>query len=67
VQEVKHALATYDRFHTWKPKSEKDLLEAYRILMTGLIDEAGIYRHAGVGVMADQQVIHMAPSATSDG
>ncbi|WP_028324413.1 Fic family protein [Desulfatirhabdium butyrativorans] len=61
VQEVKNALAAYDRFDTWQPSSETDLLEAHRILMSGLIDEAGVYRHGGIGVMAGQQVIHMAP------
>ncbi len=61
VQEVKNALAAYERFDTWQPSSEKDLLEAHRILMFGLIDEAGVYRHGGVGVMAGSQVIHMAP------
>ncbi|MGM0416483.1 MAG: Fic family protein [Thermodesulfobacteriota bacterium] len=63
VQEVKNALAAYDRFHTWNPEAEKDLLEAHRILMSGLIDEVGMYRHGGVGVMANQQVIHVAPPA----
>lgn len=63
VQEVRNALAAYDRFDIWKPEAEKDLLEAHRILMSGLIDEAGIYRSGGVGVMAGQQVIHMAPPA----
>ncbi|MDT8443145.1 MAG: Fic family protein [Desulfuromonadales bacterium] len=63
VQEVKNALAAYDRFDTWKPKAEKDLLEAHLILMSGLIDEAGLYRHGDVGVMAGQQVIHLAPPA----
>ena len=63
VQEVKNALAAYDRFDTWKAEAEKDLLEAHRILMSGLIDEAGIYRSGSVGVMAGQQVIHMAPPA----
>ncbi|WP_260292484.1 Fic family protein [Sedimenticola hydrogenitrophicus] len=63
VQEVINALAAYDRFDSWKPEAENDLLEAHRILMSGLIDEAGLYRHGGVGVMAGQQVIHMAPPA----
>ncbi|SFM58406.1 Fic family protein [Nitrosomonas nitrosa] len=63
VQEVKNALAAYDRFDTWKPEAEKDLLEAHRMLMFGLIDEAGLYRHGGVGIMAGSQVIHMAPPA----
>jgi len=63
VQEVKNALAAYDRFDAWKPAAEKDLLDAHEILMSGLIDEAGVYRSGGVGVMAGEEVIHMAPPA----
>ena len=63
VQEVRNALAAYDRFDAWDPGAEKDLLEAHRILMSGLIDEAGNYRHGGVGVMEGSHVIHMAPPA----
>lgn len=63
VQEVKNALAAYDRFDAWRPETEKDLLEAHRVLMSDLIDEAGMYRRGGVGVMAGEQVIHMAPPA----
>ena len=63
VQEVKNALAAYDQFHVWKPDSEKDLLEAHRIIMTGLIDEAGIYRNGSVGIMAGKNVIHLGPPA----
>ncbi|HQU72776.1 MAG: Fic family protein [Calditrichaeota bacterium] len=63
VQEVKNALSAYERFDQWQPHSEMDLLEAHRILMSGLIEEAGVYRQGGVGVMAGQQVIHMAPQA----
>lgn len=63
VLEAKNALAAYDRFDTWRPESEQDLLAAHRILMSGLIEDAGRYRRGGVGVMAGQQVIHMAPPA----
>ncbi|EIC20754.1 Fic family protein [Thiorhodovibrio frisius] len=63
VLEVKNALAAYDRFDAWKPTTERDLLEAHRILMSGLVEEVGRYRHGGVGVMAGDQVIHMAPPA----
>jgi Fic family protein len=39
VQEVKNALAAYDfDLDIWKPEAEQDLLEAHRILMSGLID-----------------------------
>ena len=63
VQGAKNALAAYDRFGTWKPEEEKDLLDAHRILTIGLTDEAGLYLHGVVGVMAGQQVIHMASPA----
>lgn len=63
VQEVRNALIAYDRFDTWNPGEEKDLLEAHRLLMSGLIDEAGRYRSGGVGVMEGSRVIHMAPPA----
>lgn len=63
VQEVRNAIAAYERFEQWRPEHESALLEAHRILMVGLIDEAGVYRRGGVGVMAGDQVIHMAPPA----
>ncbi len=63
IQEVHNALDAYDRFEQWQPQVESDLLEAHRILMADLLDEAGAYRSGGVGVMAGEQVIHLAPPA----
>lgn len=63
IQEVRNAIAAYDRFAQWQPAVEAALLEAHRILMNGLIDDAGVYRRGGVGVMAGGQVIHLAPPA----
>ncbi|APG27078.1 cell filamentation protein Fic [Syntrophotalea acetylenivorans] len=63
IQEVRNAIAAYDRFDTWQPEVEDDLLEAHGILMAALIDKAGAYRFGGVGVMAGSQVVHMAPPA----
>jgi Fic family protein len=63
VREARNALAAYDCFERLRPEVEADLLEAHRILMAGLIDEAGVYRRGGVGVMAGTRVIHMAPPA----
>ncbi len=63
VQEVKNALAAYDAFERWKAHREKDLLEAHQRLMLGLVDELGVYRSGGVGVMNGSEVIHMAPPA----
>ncbi len=36
VLEVKNALAAYDRFGSWNPHAERDLLEAHRVLMADL-------------------------------
>ncbi len=63
IQEARNALAAYDRFEQWQPQDEGDLLEAHRIFMSGLLEEAGAYRRGGVGVLAGGQVIHMAPPA----
>jgi len=63
IQEVRNASAVYDRIEQWQPDSEADLLAAHRHLMQGLIDEAGTYRRGGVGVVAGDQVLHMAPPA----
>ncbi len=63
VLEAQNALTTYDQFNKWNPVAEKDLVDAHRILMSNLIEEAGLYRRGGVGVMAGGRVIHMAPPA----
>lgn len=64
VQEVKNAIAAYDKLEKWHPEKKKDLLEAHKIIMDGLINEAGIWRCGGVGVMAGRDVIHVAPPAS---
>lgn len=63
VQEARNALKTYELLGKWQSGREKDLLKAHQTLMLGLIDDAGQYRHKGVGVMKGDQVLHMAPQA----
>ena len=63
IQEVRNAIAAYDRFDDWSVESEADLKEAHGVLMAGLIDAVGMYRRSGVGVIAGERVIHMAPPA----
>ena len=65
IQEVRNAIKVYDFFQQWQPASEKDLLAAHEMLMTGLLDAPGRFRSGGVGVMAGQEVVHMAPPANS--
>jgi len=63
IQEVRNAIKVYDFFQQWQPASEKDLLAAHEMLMAGLLNAPGRYRSGGVGVMAGQTVVHMAPPA----
>lgn len=63
IQEVRNALAAYEQLQHWQAHNERDLLQAHRLLMQGLTDDAGNYRSSGVGVMQGNQVIHMAPPA----
>jgi len=63
IQEVRNAIRAYDKFMDWNPYSVDDLLEAHRTLTEGLIDESGMFRMGGVGVVADTEVIHVAPPA----
>ncbi len=63
IQEVRNALLAYEHFPSWNPASEEDLLAAHALLMTGLVERPGAYRHGGVGVMSGNQVVHMAPPA----
>ena len=63
IQEVRNAIVAYDRLDKWQPCSEADLLAAHAAIMAGLLDLPGQYRNGGVGVMAGQDVVHLAPPA----
>ena len=47
----------------WNPSSVKDLLAAHRILMAGLVDDAGRFRSGSVGIAQGKKVVHLAPPA----
>jgi len=61
ILEVKNAIIAYDELLERNPYKEKDLLEQHRLLMTGLITDAGKYRNAGIGVFDGKTPIHIAP------
>jgi Fic family protein len=63
IQEVRNAIVAYERLEKWQPSSEVDLLAAHAAIMSGLLDQPGQYRRGGVGVMAGQDVVHLAPPA----
>jgi len=63
VQEAHNAISTYDALAKWQPENSEHLLAAHLLMMKGLVKDAGMYRHEGVGVMSGEQVVHMAPQA----
>lgn len=64
IQEVRNAFATYEQLPNWQPYKLKHVLTAHGQLMLGLVDDAGQWRHAGVGIYRDKQLMHMAPPAS---
>lgn len=64
IQEVRNAFAAYDAMAAWQPSSLQDLLAAHRLLMHGLVDNAGNWRTGGVGIYRGEQLVHMPPPAS---
>lgn len=63
IQEVKNAIKTYEMYPTLNPFKEKDMLRAHAQMMEAIIDNAGRYRHDGVGVFSENGLVHTAPPA----
>lgn len=63
IQEVKNAIATYDNFAKFNPFSIADLKKAHKLMMSGLVKNAGEFRNGGVGVFNGDQAVHIAPPA----
>ena len=58
IREVKNAYEAYERVSALDPYSVKNLLLAHKLLMDGLVKEAGSFRSGNVGVYAGDQLIH---------
>ncbi len=63
IQEVKGAFSAYEALDQWTPNSVDDLLQAHRLLMDELVDQAGAFRQKGVGITKGKEVVHVAPPA----
>jgi Fic family protein len=63
IQEVKNAFAAYEAMSLWKPSAKNDLLAAHRLLMEGLVDDAGKFRTSSVGIAKGNRIVHLAPPA----
>jgi Fic family protein len=58
IREAKNAYEAYDRVSTLDPYNLKNLLLAHKIMMGGLVREAGQFRSGNVGVYAGTELIH---------
>lgn len=63
VQEIRNALAAYDKLESWDAASVTDLLDAHKTLMFGLVDRPGEFRSGSVGIQGGQEILHIAPPA----
>ena len=58
VLEVQNAFRAYDLLPSLDPYDLDDLLKVHRVMMEGLVAEAGTFRNQGVGVYAGDRLIH---------
>lgn len=64
IREVRNAIMVYNTAEILDPYSIEDFLKAHGLMMSALIDEAGVFRHGGAGVASgDGVVIRLAPPA----
>ena len=63
IQEVRNAFAVYEAMDTFCPTSRDDLLAAHKVLMQGLVDQAGSFRSTEVSILKGNDVAHVAPPA----
>lgn len=59
IAEVKNAYEIYERLEELNPYCVEDLLTAHRIMMRGLVEEAGMFRTRPVGVVNQKgKILH---------
>ena len=58
ILEVQNAFRAYDLLPSLDPYDLDDLLKVHRVMMEGLVSEAGTFRNQGVGVYAGDRLIH---------
>jgi Fic family protein len=61
IQEVQNAIEVYDKLHDYRAYQVKSLLSAHKMLMKGLISEAGKLRSGNVGIVKGSKITHVAP------
>ncbi len=63
ILEVKNAIETYQQIESYTPYSLTSLCKAHKLLMIGLVKNAGELRSTHVGIVKGSEVAHVAPPA----
>ncbi|MEM9480539.1 MAG: Fic family protein [Verrucomicrobiota bacterium] len=63
IAEILNANQAYEQFKKLNPLDQKHLLKTHRLMMKGLIPDAGKWRSSNVGIQKKGQITHMAPPA----
>jgi len=61
IIEVKNAIVAYEKLNDFNPKKIKDFLEVHKILLNGLVPNAGKFRKSQVGIIKGKEISHIAP------
>lgn len=64
ILEVKNAIKAYERIRDYKVHKLSSLLAAHKIMMGGLVADAGKLRNSNVGIIKGGRVSHMAPKSS---
>ncbi len=63
ILEVRNAIEVYANLSRFNADSVDSFLDAHALLMNGLVSDAGKFRKKSVGIVAGEQVAHLAPPA----
>lgn len=63
ILEVRNAIEVYANLSRFNADSVDSFLNAHALLMNGLVSDAGKFRIKSVGIVAGEQVAHLAPHA----
>jgi Fic family protein len=61
ILEIQNANRAYELVDSYNPLHQRSLLAAHRVLMHGLVADAGRFRVTQVGILQGQRVAHLAP------
>ena len=61
VLEVLNTIKVYENLSAYSYTSKNSFLKAHQLLMNGLIEDAGLYRKKGVGIVKGSEIEHIAP------